>query len=191
MTSKILKKQKQNIYFEILLHDIRSVQNVASIFRLADCIGASKVILSGITPGSKDRFDREREDFVKISLGSEKTIQIERVGEEMQNSNFKNEIDKENLKKILKYIKIFRENGGMVIALEQDENSLDYKKVGEIVKEKVNNKYLIIPGREVEGLDGEILKSVDIIGEIGQYGQKESLNIFSSLAIVLYRWFDI
>jgi tRNA G18 (ribose-2'-O)-methylase SpoU len=181
-----MKRKIQKIYFEILLHDIRSVQNVASIFRLADCIGASKIVLSGITPGFKDRYERVREDFLKISLGAEKYLNIERIGEEIQNENFKIETDKENLKRVLLYINKFKKDGGELIALEQDEKSIDFKKI----KIEKTKKYLIIPGREVEGVERDILKKADKIAEITQYGQKESLNVFSSLAIVLYSWFD-
>jgi 23S rRNA (guanosine2251-2'-O)-methyltransferase len=203
-----MQNKKQKIDFEIFLHDIRSVQNVASIFRLADCVGASKIVLSGITPGPKDRFERVREDFIKISLGSEKDIKNERIGQEIQNESFKTETDGENLKNALDYINKFKKNKGIVIALEQSEKSLDYKEISEIIKSKVNVKnfkkenkkenkneseikFLIIPGREVEGLDEQILKKADYIAEIPQYGNKESLNIFSSLAIVLYKWFDL
>jgi tRNA G18 (ribose-2'-O)-methylase SpoU len=181
-----LQNKKQKIYFEIFLHDIRSVQNVASIFRLADCIGAGKIVLSGLTPGPTDRYGRMREDFIKISLGAEKYLKTERVGEEIQNENFKEETDKENMKKALRYIEDFKKNGGEIIALEQDKKSVDFKKI------KINKtkKYLIIPGREVEGIDVKILKKADKIAEISQYGKKESLNIFSSLSMSLYRWFD-
>lgn len=154
--------------FSILLSDIRSVQNVASIFRLGECLGVSKIILSGVTPGPLDRFGRGREDFIKISLGAEKEVSWERI-----------ESPKE-------YILSFKKVGGIVIALEQSPKSVDYKEI-EIDKTK---KYLIIPGREVEGLEESILNLCDLIAEIPLYGKKESLNIFSALSVSLYRFFD-
>lgn len=69
--------------WNILLHDIRSVQNVASIFRMAEVLGVNKIFLSGVTPGPLDRFGFERQDFVKISLGTEKKVKWERVEENM------------------------------------------------------------------------------------------------------------
>jgi 23S rRNA (guanosine2251-2'-O)-methyltransferase len=158
----------QKHQFSILLHDIRSVQNVASIFRLGECLGANKIILSGVSPGPLDRFGRERDDFIKISLGTEKLVSWERI---------------ENIED---FISNFKKEDGVVIALEQSSKSIDYKKV-EIESTK---KYLIIPGREVEGLDENILKLSDIVAEIPQYGKKESLNIFSALSVSLYRFFD-
>lgn len=152
--------------FVVLLHDIRSVQNVASIFRLCEVLGAKEIILSGVTPGPVDRFLFERKDFTKISLGAEKTVNWRRLEEVVQ-----------------EFVKNF---DGIKIAVEQSEKSVDYKKV-EI---KENQNYLIIPGREVEGLEKEILDLVDVVAEIPQYGAKESLNIFSALSVSLYRFFD-
>lgn len=162
----MLEKKVQEIDWSILLHDIRSVQNVASIFRMSECLGVNKIYLSGITPGPLDRFGREREDFLKISLGTEKRVNWERVEGD-----------------VLDFLKNF---DGVKIALEQSENSVDYKKV-EIDTKK---KYLVIPGREVEGLEKSILDLCDLVAEIPQYGQKESLNIFSSLSIACFRFFD-
>lgn len=165
-----MKKQQNN--FIILLHDIRSVQNVASIFRLGDCIGVGEIVLSGVTPGPLDRFDRSRSDFTKISLGAETFVKWRRV---------------ESATEFIQTWKVENPNG-VVVALEQDARSVDYKKfAGEV---STNRSYLIIPGREREGLESEILEMCEVVVEIPQYGDKESLNIFSSLSIVLYRWFD-
>lgn len=163
-----MKISIQKIDWSILLHDIRSVQNVASIFRLAEVFGVSKILLSGITPGPLDRFNKPREDFLKISLGTEEKVRWERI---------------EN---VSEYILNFKNENGTVIALEQAENSVDYKKI-EIDE---NKKYLVVPGREVEGLDEEILKLCDLVAEIPQYGEKESLNIFSATSICVARFFD-
>ncbi len=178
--------QKYN--FKILLHDIRSVQNVASIFRLADCIGASEIILSGITPGPIDRFSRTREDFAKISLNSENNIKWSRVGQEIQSEIYARSTNAENLKAVIDFINNFRNinKDNIVIALEQESNSVDYKKI----EVDENKNYLIVLGREVEGIDKSILNVCDLIAEIPQYGSKESLNIFSAASIALYRWFD-
>jgi tRNA G18 (ribose-2'-O)-methylase SpoU len=168
----MLQKKVQQNNFTILLHDIRSVQNVASIFRLGDCIGVGEIVLSGVTPGPLDRFDRSRSDFTKISLGAESSVKWRRV------------------ESVAEFIQTWKaENAsGVAVALEQDTRSVDYKKFAEQVL--ADKKYLIIPGREREGLELEILEMCDVVTEIPQYGNKESLNIFSSLSVVLYRWFD-
>ena len=64
----------------ILLHDIRSVHNVGSIFRTADAFGVSKIYISGITPAPRDRFGRMRADIAKVALGAEQTVPWEDIG---------------------------------------------------------------------------------------------------------------
>jgi len=193
---------EQNIDWSILLHDIRSVQNVASIFRMAEVLGVNKIYLSGVTPGPLDRFGFERADFLKISLGTEKRVKWERIegdvlefiekfknndtGENLVNSSLKDLWHAVPADSFPKFSPVL-ENKNVVIALEQSENSVDYKKV-EIIQ---NIKYLVVPGREVEGLEENILKMCDVVAEIPQYGQKESLNIFSSMSIACFRFFDL
>ena len=58
----------------LILENLRSVENTASIFRSADGFGVSKIYLVGTTPTPVDRFGRERKDFAKVSLGAEKVI---------------------------------------------------------------------------------------------------------------------
>jgi tRNA G18 (ribose-2'-O)-methylase SpoU len=180
-TQKFQKKQK--IIWSILLHDIRSVQNVASIFRLAECFGVNTIYLSGITPNYLDRFQREREDFTKISLGTEKNLKIDTSlqTESLQESE-------EKIYQTVKFIRNFKKEGGVVVALEQDKNSIDYKKIK--LQKVLGKKYLIIPGKEVEGLDKRVLQVCDIVAEIPQYGKKESLNIVSACAVAISRLFD-
>lgn len=181
-----MKKREQKIEWSILLHDIRSVQNVASIFRMAECLGVKNIYLSGLTPGPFDRFKNERKDFKKISLGAEEFVKFERIGEEIQNEIYSEETSKKNLNDCLEFILKFKKEGGVVLALEQSEDSLDYKNL-KIEDEK---KYLIIPGKEREGLEKIILENSDFVLEIPQYGKKESLNIFSALSVSCFRFFD-
>ena len=58
----------------LVLDNIRSVANVGSIFRTADCLGVLNIILVGTTPTPIDRFGRKRKDFIKVSLGAEEFI---------------------------------------------------------------------------------------------------------------------
>lgn len=200
----ICESKKQLVDWNILLHDIRSVQNVASIFRMAECLGVNKIYLSGVTPGPVDRFGFDRQDFIKISLGTEKRVTWERVESDVLEfiCKFKNSYKKDLVNSPLKdgshavpagsFPKSFSSKNTIVVALEQAENSVDYKKVAENIHTPggVLKKYLIIPGREVEGLDESILKLCDVVAEIPQYGEKESLNIFSSMSVACFRFFD-
>src|SRR3972149_6917010 len=59
----------------LILHNIRSLHNVGSIFRTAEGLGVKKIYLTGYTPEPYDIFGKLRKDFQKTALGAEK-IQI-------------------------------------------------------------------------------------------------------------------
>lgn len=147
----------------LVLHDIRSAQNVGSLFRTADAVGISKIYLSSITPSPIDRFGRARSDIAKTALGAELTIPWELYQ------------DLETL------LDSYKKQGYQTIAIEQSEHSIDYKTI--IPKEKV----LFILGNEVEGIPAELLSRVDIVAEIPMVGEKESLNVSVAGGIALFR----
>jgi len=151
----------------VILDNIRSTFNVGSIFRTADALGINQIILGGTTPTPVDRFGRERKDIAKVSLGAEKSVV------------WKHETD------VLKVVKKLKKEGYQIIAVEQAENSLDYKKV------KIKNKVAFVMGAEVEGVAKNILKSADVIVEIPMLGQKESLNVSVSFGVALFRILNI
>ena len=63
----------------VILHNIRSLHNIGSIFRTADASGIKKIYLTGITATPLDRLGRPREQLTKVSLGAEKTVPWEYV----------------------------------------------------------------------------------------------------------------
>jgi 23S rRNA (guanosine2251-2'-O)-methyltransferase len=150
----------------LVLHDIRSAQNVGSLFRTADAVGISKIYLSIITPSPIDRFGRERSDISKTALGAEKNVPWETY---------------DNL---ISLIEKYKKEGCEIIAIEQSENSIDYKKI------ETKEKMLFILGNEVGGLPKEILDQVDIVAEIPMVGGKESLNVSVAGGIALFRIID-
>src|SRR3989338_5672008 len=62
-----------------VLHNIRSIYNVGSIFRTADGAGVGKIYLCGITPSPVDRFGKFIPQFSKVSLGAEKHLGWEKI----------------------------------------------------------------------------------------------------------------
>jgi 23S rRNA (guanosine2251-2'-O)-methyltransferase len=150
----------------LLLHNIRSVYNVGAIFRTADAIGVKKIYLTGYTPTPVDRFNRPRADFAKASLGSEHSVAWEY---------------KKSPQTVLTYMLAEK---AQIIAVEQSEKSIDYKKV------RPKGKALVIFGNEVSGVPQSVMKKADIIAEIPMRGLKESLNVSVSAGIALFRWFD-
>ena len=150
----------------LILHNIRSVYNTGAIFRTADALGISKIYLIGETPTPNDKFGRPRKDFAKTALGSEKTMSWEYV------------------KTISPLLTKLKKDGFSIFAIEQDKNSIDYKKV------KVAGNTACILGSETRGVPVSVLKKCDKILEIPMNGEKESLNVSVSAGIVLYRLFD-
>ena len=58
----------------LILHNIRSVENVGAMFRTADAAGVNKIYLTGYTPAPLDRFGRKRGDLAKSALGAEEFV---------------------------------------------------------------------------------------------------------------------
>ncbi|HPS21458.1 MAG TPA: TrmH family RNA methyltransferase [Candidatus Paceibacterota bacterium] len=166
----MLKNQlaRENLGENILiLPDIRSAQNVGAIFRTADAVGISKIFLTGVSPCPVDKFNRTRKDIAKSALGAELTIPWEY---------------KQNLSALLNKLK---KEKYKIIAIEQDKNSVDYKKV------KLSEKNVFIVGTEVTGLPKNILRKCDVIAEIPMKGKKESLNVSVATGIALFRILEI
>ncbi len=147
----------------LILDNIRSVANVGSIFRTADCLGVSKIILVGTTPTPLDRFGRKRKDFIKVSLGAEQFVSWEVA------------------KSLSVKIKQLKKEGYKIIALEQNKRS---KKLG--VGSKKKEKFALIVGNEVDGISRLNLDMCDEIVEIPMRGKKESMNVSVATGIALF-----
>lgn len=146
----------------LIIHDVRSVFNVGALFRTADAVGIDKIYLTGYTPAPVDRFGKKRGDFAKSALGAEEYVLWE---SKKSISSLLNKLEKE------KY---------QIIAIEQDKNSVNYKKV------KLQNKNAFIVGPEVTGISKSILKKCNVTAEIPMRGKKESLNVSVACGVVLF-----
>lgn len=150
-----------------VLHNIRSIHNVASIFRTADGAGVEKIYLCGITPSPLDRFGKIRKQFRKVSLGAEKYMPWEKV------------------KSTAILIKKLKKEDYKILAVEQSKNSIQYHKLPSAYR--LAPKTCLIVGNEIRGLPQNILKISDKILEIPMNGEKESLNVAVAFGIVVYR----
>jgi len=142
----------------LVLDNIRSVENTASIFRTAECLGASKVYLIGTTPTPIDRFGRKRKDFAKVSLGAEEMLEWEYS------------------KDIKSVIESLKSDGFQIISVEQEGRD----------KFQPSERFALILGNEVDGVSRKALELSDEIFEIPMKGQKESLNVSVAAGIALY-----
>jgi len=146
-----------------ILDNLRSVHNVGSIFRTADAAGVEKIYLCGITPEPTDRFGRPLGQFVKVSLGAEKSVKWEKV------------------KSTNKLTDRLKKEGYKIWVVEQSKKSVLYNKL------KVNKlKVALVFGNEIKGVSSAILKQADKILEIPMAGKKESLNVSVAFGIVVF-----
>jgi tRNA G18 (ribose-2'-O)-methylase SpoU len=151
----------------LILHNIRSAQNVGALFRTADAAGISAVYLSGITALPIDRFGREDSAVTKASLGAEKSLHWEYH------------------ESVLELVQQLKSEGVMVVAIEQAPKAADYKTV------EVTLPVAFILGNEVDGIESEVLALADVVAEIPMKGEKESLNVSVAGGIALFRMLGV
>ncbi|MEX2369105.1 MAG: TrmH family RNA methyltransferase [Candidatus Paceibacterota bacterium] len=145
---------------QAILHNIRSIYNVGSIFRTADGLGLDRLILSGYTPEPIDRFGRHRERFSKVSLGAEETVAWERVDD------------------IFIKIKELQESGVEVLACEPTESAVDYRQY------QPNGDVCLVFGSEPDGLPSDVTAVCNKVIEIPMQGRKSSFNVAVAFGII-------
>ena len=142
--------------FYVICDNIRSLENIGSIFRTSDALGISKIYLCGISgkpPHHK---------ISKTALGAENTVSWEYY---RQTGRL---IDKMKMNKI------------NIIALEQDKRAIEFTKA------KFNFPLVLVVGNEVKGVSKTILKKCDKIIYFPMSGQKESLNVSVAFGVAGY-----
>ncbi|MFO7829177.1 MAG: RNA methyltransferase [Bacteroidales bacterium] len=145
----------------VVLDNIRSLNNIGSVFRTSDALLIEKIILCGITAQPPHK------DIHKTALGATDSVEWEYI---------KNTIDAVNeLKK----------NGYIVLSIEQTEKAVELQNFN-IEK---NKKYAVIFGNEVKGVQQKVIDLSDFSIEIPQFGTKHSFNISVSAGIVLWEFF--
>jgi len=149
----------------VMLDNIRSNENVGSIFRTSDAAGVSKIYLVGITPAPLDRFNRVNKGLAKAALGAEKMVEWEKA---------------ESLKEVVGKLKDAKMERWKIIGIEQDKNSVDYH----LISNSYNLAFVF--GNEVDGLSKEDIELCDEIVEIPMKGKKESLNVAVAAGIILF-----
>ncbi len=144
----------------IILDDVRSLNNIGSVFRTADAFLIEKIYLCGITAVPPNK------EIHKTALGATETVEWEYC-ETAEIAIEKSKID-----------------GALIFAIEQVENAimLDDFKVGD-------SKYAVIFGNEVFGVSQSAIELCDGVIEIPQLGTKHSLNIAVSAGIIMWDLF--
>lgn len=150
----------------VILHNIRSLHNVGSIFRTADAAGVQKLYLCGITPAPLDRFREVPAPLAKVSLGAEKTVPWEKVTT------------------TARCITNLKRQGYEIVGLERVQGSIPYHQLS--AKGYDFAKIALVLGAEVEGISPALLKKCDTIIEIPMAGTKESLNVSVAFGVAAF-----
>lgn len=139
-----------------ICNNIRSRENVGSIFRTSDAFGIDKIFLTGYTPAPP------HPKISKTALGAENFVAWEKVFS------------------ITRLIKKLRADGFEIVALEQSQKSVS------LAKHRPKKKIALIIGNEVSGIPTRIMQQCDIVVEIPMRGKKESLNVAVAFGVVAY-----
>ena len=144
----------------VVLDDVRSMYNVGSVFRTGDAFRIEALYLCGIsaTPPATE--------IHKTALGAEDSVEWQ------------------HFDSALEAVKRLKENGYVVLAVEQCEGST---KLHEFIPEK-DKKYAVVLGNEVKGVHQDVIDACDGCLEIVQLGTKHSMNVSVTAGIIMYRF---
>lgn len=169
--SGLIRYSKNMKQLVVIAHNLRSAHNIGSLLRTAEGLGVKTVYLTGYTPFPilpKDdpRLPHERQKVHKLiqktALGAEASQPWERA---------------ESLDPVINDLK---QHGYVVAGLEQTADSIS------LPAYSTPDKVAIILGREVEGIEPEMLAHCDVKLEIPMFGKKESFNVVQAAAMTLY-----
>ncbi len=146
----------------IVLDNIRSLNNIGSVFRTSDAFLIEKIYLCGITAKPPHN------DIRKTALGSTKTV------------------DWEYAEHTIDVITKLKSDNIQIVSIEQAEDAIQLNNF----MPKANTKYALVFGNEVKGVSQNVVDASDMVIEIPQFGTKHSLNISVSCGVVVWDIFS-
>lgn len=156
----------------VIAHNLRSTHNVGSLLRTAEGLGVQKVYLTGYSPYPLVPDDKR---LPHIALKLHK--QIQKTALDAQETQKWEHVDD-----IFPLLSRLKHDGYTVLAIEQSKDS-------HVLPEySAPQKCVLIVGREVEGIEPEVLEACDAIVEIPMFGSKESFNVVQAAAMALYHF---
>jgi len=141
----------------VMVHNVRSIHNVGSIFRTSDAARIEHVHLTGFT-GTPDH-----KDLHKTALGAQDAVEWSHHDDP------------------LPVLDTLREEGFTIAVLEQTSNSISPNKVSPEVY-----PLCLLVGNEVHGVDDQLIEVADLAVELPQYGAKISMNVGVAYGIAVY-----
>jgi 23S rRNA (guanosine2251-2'-O)-methyltransferase len=154
-------KKVEKIPFMLVLDNVRSLHNIGSVFRTADAFRLEGIYLCGITATPPHR------EIHKTALGATESVSWEYR---------ENSVDAIAELKELDYL---------IYSVEQTEDAV----LLDQVQLTGNQKYALVFGHEIRGVDQQVVDMSDQCIEIPQYGTKHSLNISVAAGIVIWELF--
>lgn len=156
-------KEAEKLPLIVVLDNVRSQNNIGSVFRTGDAFRVERICLCGICSTPPHR------DIHKTALGAEDSVDW---------TYYEESID---------CVRELKEQGYKVYAVEQVDESV----MLDSLSENIGDRIAVIFGNEVEGVQEELLPLCDGSIEIPQQGTKHSLNVSCAAAIVLWEFFKI
>ncbi len=153
-------KEIEKLPLCVLLDNVRSMYNVGAIFRTADAFLIKEMILAGITGCPP------HPEITKTALGAEESVEWRHVENSFEEA------------------KRLQNEGWKICVLEQTHNSIALQDFSPDKSER----YLLVVGNEVNGVDQCIVDIADVVIEIPQAGVKHSLNVSVSAGIALWQF---
>ena len=154
-------KESKKTPLIVILDNIRSLNNIGSVFRTSDAFLIEKIYLCGITAKPPHK------DIHKTALGSTDTVAWEYA---------------ENT---LELVEKLKSKNVQIVSIEQVENATMLNDF----QPETDTTYAIVFGNEVKGVQQEVINASDVVIEIPQYGTKHSLNISVSAGVVIWDMF--
>jgi 23S rRNA (guanosine2251-2'-O)-methyltransferase len=153
-------KATPKISLTIVLDNVRSLNNVGSVFRTADAFLVERIILCGITSTPPHA------EIHKTALGAEDSV----------NWNY--------FEDCMDAVDELKQSGYKLLAIEQAENSIPLQEF----RPETGVKYAVILGNEVKGVQQQVVSASDACLEIPQFGTKHSLNVSITAGIVIWHF---
>jgi len=151
-------KKAEKFPIVLVLDNIRSLSNVGTFFRTGDAFNVKKIYICGITAQPPHR------EIQKTALGATESVEWEYV------------------EAIDELVTRLKEEGFTICAVEQTEETTALQHLDV----RTDNKYALIMGNEVDGVQQHVVDASDKVLEVPQFGTKHSLNVSVCAGVVLW-----
>ncbi|RDC64565.1 RNA methyltransferase [Adhaeribacter pallidiroseus] len=151
-------KEQEKLPVVLVLDNVRSLHNVGSTFRTADAFAVSKIYLCGITGTPPHK------EINKTALGATDSVNWEHFTSTAE---------------LVEQLKV---ENNQIIAIEQADRSVSLTDFNPTA----GQKYALVFGNEVFGVEDEVMQLADTVIEIPQFGTKHSLNISVAVGVVVW-----